>query len=242
MRSELTRLHSRWGDEFDRNTGDFGANQKRGFGPGLPRFDARLLFYLLREWKPRRYLEIGSGLSTYYASLAARANSRELRPMTISCVEPYPYPALDTIAGIEIRRAFAQDLPLRSFGELEEGDVLFVDSSHVLKIDSDVAWLLLEALPSLRPGVIVHFHDIPFPYNTPYPARTWIFGDYWPIYWNEAMAVQAFLAFNTDFEIVMSAPLLRHADEDYFISTFPDYTPLDRENNPFSSLWIRRVR
>jgi predicted O-methyltransferase YrrM len=242
MRSDLSRLHRRWGDEFDRETGPFETNRERGFGPGLPRFDARLLYYLMREWKPLHYLEIGSGLSTYYASLAARVNEGENRPMRLYCVEPYPYPELANIAGIEIRRDFAQNIPLSAFRELEEGDVLFIDSSHALRIDSDVSWLLLEALPSLRPGVIVHFHDIPFPYNTPYPAETWIFGDRWPSYWNEAMVVQAFLAFNSDFEIVMSAPLLRHADEAYFLSTFADYTPLIRESNPFSSLWIRRVR
>ena len=71
MRTDLSRLHRQWGDEFDRETGPFEANRERGFAPGLPRFDARLLYYLMREWKPRHYMEIGSGLSTYHASLAA---------------------------------------------------------------------------------------------------------------------------------------------------------------------------
>jgi len=241
MRSELSRLHCKWGEEYEREAGDFEANQKRGFGHGYTRFDARLLYYMLRELEPSRYLEIGSGLSTYYASLATRAKSSKGRTTRITCVEPYPFPVLESIAGITIRRDFAQNIPISAFSELEAGDVLFIDSSHMLKIDSDVAWILLEVLPILRPGVVVHLHDVPFPYNTPYPSKRWIFGDGWPMYWNEAMAVQAFLCFNTEFEIVMSAPLLRYADEHYFLSTFRDYTSMDREENPFSSLWIRRV-
>jgi predicted O-methyltransferase YrrM len=241
MRSLLFELHSRWNDDFERTAGEYAANQQRGFGPGYPKFDARILYYLLREWKPRRYLEIGSGLSTFYASLAAGKNAENGSTLRMTCVEPFPYGALRTIPNIEIRQDFAQNVPLTEFETLEAGDVLFIDSSHALKIDSDVSWLLLEVLPRLKSGVYVHIHDIPFPYNVPFPASKWIFGDRWPVYWNEAMAVQAFLAFNSAYEIVLSAPMLRHLDESGLQSRFSDYVPLDREEDPFSALWIRRI-
>ena len=82
------------------------------------------------------------------------------------------------------------------FGQLQKDDVLFIDSSHVLKIDGDVPFLYLEVLPTLNVGVVVHIHDVPFPYNIPYPPQLWVFSQEWPMLWNEAMVVQAFLSFN----------------------------------------------
>ncbi len=119
--------------------------------------------------------------------------------------------------------------------------MLFIDSSHALKIDSDVAYLFLEVLPRLQPGVLVHIHDVPFPYNVPYPADAWLFGERWPVYWNEAMIVQAFLAFNSAFEVVLSTPLIRSADEAFLSARFADYVPVAADPNPPSSLWLRRT-
>ena len=134
-----------------------------------------------------------------------------------------------------------QDVPLARFEELEAGDVLFIDSSHALKIDSDVAFLFLEVLPRVKPGVIVHIHDVHFPWNGPYPADTWLFGERWPVYWNEAMVVQTFLAFNDSFRVELSTPMVRHHDEAFLTSRFADYTPVADDPNPPSSLWLRRV-
>jgi hypothetical protein len=195
----------------------------------------------LREHKPRRSLEVGSGLSTYYASLAAAKNADDDRPMSITCIEPYPYDALRTLDGFELVESFVQDVPVEKFEELEDGDVLFIDSSHALKIDSDVAYLFLEVLPRIRPGVLVHIHDVPFPFNTPFPASSWIFGERPPVYWNEAMIVQTFLAFNQAFEIQLSTPMIRHYDEEFLLERFDDYTPLTEDPNPPSSLWLQRV-
>jgi hypothetical protein len=241
MTKLLGELAGRWEEEFRRVTGDYAANQRAGFGPGYPRGDARTLYYLLREHRPARYLEVGSGLSTYYATLAGSGNAADGAPLQITCIEPYPFAALRTLPDVELLQAFVQDVPLSRFERLQDGDVLFIDSSHALKIDSDVAYLFLEVLPRLAPGVFVHIHDVPFPYNTPYPADTWLFGERWPVYWNEAMLVQAFLAFNRDFEILLSTPLIRHEDERFLIDTFDDYVPLPQETNPASSLWLRRI-
>ncbi|RYJ06449.1 MAG: class I SAM-dependent methyltransferase, partial [Actinomycetales bacterium] len=203
MTQTLDGLVERWDAEFVEHTGDYLANTRRGFGPGYPGLDARFLYFMLREHKPRRYLEVGSGLSTYYASLAAERNKAEGAPLHLTCVEPYPFDALRTLPDFELVEGFVQDVPVEKFQELEDGDVLFIDSTHALKIDSDVAYLFLEVLPQVKKGVWVHIHDVHFPYNTPFPSSTWLFGERWPVYWNEAMVVQTFLAYNSAFEIVL---------------------------------------
>ncbi|HEX4189873.1 MAG TPA: class I SAM-dependent methyltransferase, partial [Marmoricola sp.] len=215
VQKNLGTLADAWEQEFRTVAPDHGANAAKGFGPGYPAFDARTLYYKIREHKPARYLEVGSGLSTYYASLAATKNAAEGSPMSITCIEPYPYDALRTIEGFDLIEGFVQDVPVSRFAELEAGDVLFIDSSHALKIDSDVAYLFLEVLPRIKPGVYVHIHDVHFPYNGPFPADTWIFGERPPVYWNEAMVVQAFLAFNSAFEVQLSTPMIRHFDEQF---------------------------
>lgn len=241
MTKTLAALADRWESEYSEVAGDYVANTRQGFGPGYPQMDARTLYYMIREHKPARYLEVGSGLSTYYASLAARRNADEGSPVQISCVEPYPFDALKSLPDFELIEGFVQDVALERFEALEAGDVLFIDSSHALKIDSDVAFLFLEALPRVKPGVLVHIHDVHFPFNGPFPADTWLFGERWPVYWNEAMVVQTFLAFNTAFQTLLSVPMIRHEDEDSLNVRFDDYTPLAKDPNPPSSLWLRRV-
>jgi predicted O-methyltransferase YrrM len=241
MTARLGELADRWEADFQKHTGTYLDNQRQGFGPGYPAFDARTLYYLLREYKPSAYLEVGSGLSTYYATLAAARNAEDGAPMRITCIEPYPFDALKTLPGFELVQGFVQDVPVSRFEALSAGDVLFIDSSHALKIDSDVAYLFLEVLPRVKPGVLVHIHDVPFPYNAPYPADAWLFGERWPVYWNEAMIVQAFLAFNSAFEVVLSTPLIRAADEAFLSGRFEDYVPVVDDSNPPSSLWLRRT-
>jgi hypothetical protein len=240
MRKLLDQLADRWEADFE-TTGSYLANCEAGFGPGLPQFDARTLFYMLREHRPRHYLEVGSGLSTYYASLAAQRNAADGAPLRLTCIEPYPFVALQRLSGVDLVTGFVQDVPLARFEELEANDVLFIDSSHALKIDSDVAYLFLEVLPRLASGVLVHIHDVPFPYNVPFPADTWLFGERWPVYWNEAMVVQTFLTFNDAYEVLLSVPLLRFEDESALWGRFPDYLPVAEDPNPPSSLWLRRV-
>jgi methyltransferase family protein len=240
MTKTLDELATRWEDDYRATAGDYRANTRAGFGPGYPEFDARTLYYLLREHKPARYLEVGSGLSTYYATLAGRRNAEEGSPLSVTCIEPYPFDALRGLPSFQLIEGFVQDVPVSRFEELASGDVLFIDSSHSLKIDSDVAYLFLEVLPRVKPGVFVHVHDVPFPFNTPYPADTWLFGERWPVYWNEAMVVQTFLAFNSAFDILLSTPIVRHHDERFLQDRFADYVPVAQDPNPPSSLWLRR--
>lgn len=240
MKQSLRDLLSRYYEEFSR----FPRYQELtsiGFGPGYTAVDALTLYAMVRHLKPKRYLEVGSGLSTFYCSLAAEQNAREGHPVEITCIEPHPYPRLTEIPGIRLHPAPVQDVDLGAFETLQPGDILFIDSTHVVKIDGDVPYLFLEVLPSLQRGVHVHVHDVPFPYNIPYPPELWIFGRDWPMLWNEAMMVQAFLCGNRDFRITMSTPLLRHFDEPFLRAVVPIYESVDENPNAFSSLWLHKV-
>jgi predicted O-methyltransferase YrrM len=213
----------------------------QGFGPGYPRLDALVLYSMLRARKPARYVEVGSGLSTYYASLAGQKNALDGKPMQITCVEPYPFEALKTIRGITVLQREVQDVGLDLFTDLGEGDVLFIDSSHAVRLDGDVPFLFLEVLPALRTGPLIHIHDIPFPYHCPYPADYWIYKAVWPMWWNESMLLHALLCGNRQFAVTLSTPLIRFHDEAFLKQLIPGYRTVEEEPNTFSSIWLKKV-
>ena len=215
------------------------ANQ--GFGLGYTAVDALTLYLMIRYIKPARYVEVGSGLSTYYCSLAAEKNSEEGSPLKITCIEPYPFKNLYSLPGIEIIAKEVQDVEPSFFECLQQNDIFFIDSSHSLRVDSDVPYLYLEILPAIKKEVFVHIHDIPFPYNVPYPPELWIFGKPEPMFWNEAMVVQAFLCGNDNFQIILSTPMLRFFEEKFLQQNIPIYETIEQNPNAFSSLWLKRV-
>jgi hypothetical protein len=242
FRRRLARLMTAYHEEFTQLP-PFAELTRRGFGHGFPHLDALILYAMVRDLKPKRYLEVGCGLSTYYASLAARRNAAEGHPATITCIEPYPFTALYNIEGIKVIKALVQDVPLDEFSALEPGDILFIDSTHIIRIDGDVPFLFLEVLPVLKSGVRIHVHDIPFPYNTPYPANFWVLlrepaSNHWPVYWNEPMLLQALLAFNTRYSIDLSCPMLRHFDAPFLAKTIPDYDGMAEGADGYSSIWL----
>ena len=122
---------------------------------------------------------------------------------------------------------------LRRLG-LEAGDVLFIDSSHMLRIGSDVQFEYLEILPRLKPGVIVHIHDIFLPAEYP---RNWVHDKH--IFWNEQYLLQAFLAFNASFEVLWGGSWMHLNHPAELESAFQSYK---RENQWPGSFWIRRVQ
>ncbi|HCM42908.1 MAG TPA: hypothetical protein DIS66_06335 [Candidatus Omnitrophica bacterium] len=215
---------------------------KKKFGPGYTYLDSLVLYCIIRKFKPKRYVEVGSGLSTWYCAQAAIQNLTEGHSLKISCIEPFPHEKLKTIPNIEITQLEVQEVAVEYFDKLESGDILFIDSSHIVKVDSDVPFLHLEVLPRLKKGVIVHIHDIPFPYNTPFPPDRWVLKPGFPMYWNEAMLVQAFLAFNDSFEILLSAPLIRFHNEKFLEDIVPHYEGIQKNPNTFSSLWIKKIK
>jgi predicted O-methyltransferase YrrM len=215
----------------------------RKHGPGFTRVDALVLYLMLRHHQPARYLEVGSGLSTDYALLAAATNAAEGRPVKMTVVDPFMTAATRALQaqGVEVIPREAQDLAVEEYTRLEAGDVLFIDTTHIVRIDGEVPYLILEVLPALKPGVLVHIHDIHFPYYVPIDPDAYVFDRRWPMLFTEAMLVQAWLCNNSRVEIVMSTPLLRHHDEDFLRRVVPGYQPLDRADfdTHHGSLWFR---
>ena len=118
--------------------------------------------------------------------------------------DPFPTAVDETLPGsAELVRVKAQDVPEEVFTELRAGDVLFVDTTHTVKIASDVNHIVLRVLPLLEKGVIVHVHDIFLPYEYP----RFFFADY-ALYWAEQYLLQAFLAFNSSFEVLCAVHAL----------------------------------
>jgi predicted O-methyltransferase YrrM len=211
-----------------------------GIGLGYAASEAAVLYMMIRSRRPRRYLEVGSGVSTVYAARAAARNADVGYPVELSCVEPFPSRQLRGLPGITLRVDEVQDVDLATFRELAAGDILFIDSSHVVKIDGDVPYLFLEVLPNLQPGVLIHIDDVHFPYNTPYPAEHWVlrqssYPPIWPKYWTEAMLLQALLCFSDGFRIAMSLPLIRHHDPTYLAEQTPFASPAG------SAIWLEKM-
>ncbi len=239
MKRRLSDLLGRYYEEFATYP-PYQQLSQIGFGPGYTAVDALTLYLMIRNLKPARYLEIGSGLSTYYASLAAVRNGKEGSPVAMTCIEPHPYEKLATIPGIVIVKDQVENVEPSLFRSLAPNDILFIDSSHVLRVGGDVAYLLLEILPTLPSGVAIHVHDVPFPFNIPYPPELWIFGQKWPMFWNEAMVLQALLCGNRDFEIVLSTPLIRYFDEQFLRDKIPIHQSVQENQNTFSSIWLKK--
>lgn len=150
----------------------------------FPLQDAALLYGIVRHLRPRRLVEVGSGWST---TVTRRAIEDGTLDTELTCIEPYPRDFVQAMNGIELRRERVEHTPWSVFSRLEPGDVLFVDSSHVAKTGSDVVHLVLEVLPRLPAGVLVHVHDIFLPED--YPLE-WVRAGFG---WNEQYLVHAFL-------------------------------------------------
>ena len=195
--------------------------------------DAHLAYAMVRHLRPGRVLELGSGYSTLVMALACQANAHEGAQSTYTAYDPYPTPLLaHPPAGLTAYRALpAQEVPLDEFTALETGDVLFVDTSHTVKLGGDVNHVVLDVLPRLAPGVHVHFHDIwlPFEYHPELVRNQRLF-------WAEQYLLQAFLAMNGGYEIVLAAHAARVRQPDRFRALLPSWAP---DTYP-TSFWIRR--
>ncbi len=158
--------------------------------------DARALFVLLQKWRPRRVIEVGSGFSSL---LIADVSTRLLeQPLDFTCIEPYPREFLKSNPpGINrLLEQRVQEVPLSVFSDLQPGDILFIDSSHVAKTGSDVNYLYFEVLPRLKSGVHIHIHDIFLPLEYP---REWVLHENRS--WNEQYLVQALMLYSSGFQL-----------------------------------------
>lgn len=199
--------------------------------------DALVLFAMMRLARPRRIVEIGSGFSS-----ACMLDTRDICDLdtSFSFIEPEPQRLLTLLRAVDsdqcnIIRSNVQDVPVSSFLALEANDILFINSSHVMKCGSDVNQELFEILPRLGPGVIVHFHDMFFPFE--YPAA-WLLDRRYS--WNEAYGVRAFLMYNTAFRIIFFNDAFAIKEAAFVRRHTPDVAPLFL-GHPGGGLWIRRV-
>jgi len=177
--------------------------------------DALVAYCVVRHFQPRLIIEVGSGFSSLVlGKAAARSNTSDL-----ICIEPFPRQFLrQGFLGLRsLIEKNVQAIDLEFFAQLGSGDILFIDSSHTVKIGGDVNYLFLEVLPRLRPGVIVHLHDIFLPFEYP---RDWVLDEF--RFWTEQYLLQAFLMFNSEFEVLMANSYLNHYYVQDLKAAFPN--------------------
>lgn len=191
---------------------EFGYND----GPFLSG-DSEYLYNMIRHFKPSRLIEIGSGHSTLMAINAIRQNQQDDRSYRCdhTCIEPYENSWLEQ-TDISVLRKMVENTNIALYKELKAGDILFIDSTHMIRPQGDVLFEYLEILPQLNPGVIIHIHDI----FTPKDYLTeWIIKE--NRFWNEQYLLEAFLSNNKDFRIIGATNYLMHNHFDSFSNKCP---------------------
>jgi Methyltransferase domain len=186
-----------------------------------PVLDAEFLYTVLCHFKPKNLIEVGSGFSSL---ITADVNRRILgNKLNFSCIEPFPRQFLiDGVEGItRLVRKKVEEVELSFFDQLESGDILFIDSSHVSKVGSDVNYLFFEVLPRLRKGVMVHIHDIFLPDEYP---KVWMIDQ--GRNWNEQYLVRAFLQYNSNWKVIWSAHFMGSRHTKAVQETFPHFPEL----------------
>jgi predicted O-methyltransferase YrrM len=223
------------------------------FQSGRSRFfgyiEAQVLHAVIRQYKPARIIEIGSGVPTYCSFQAISMNRKDTGANgRIFCVEPDPVDMIKQIAktadNVELMPKPIQAVPLDYFRELGPNDIVFIDSNHVVRSGSEVNFIVLEILPILQKGVLVQFHDIYLPYD--YDRE--VLENF--IHPNETALVAAFLACNARYKILFSLSMLHYERRHEMQSVLPEYNPesdwrgmrvgeWDEAKHFPSSLWLR---
>ena len=197
---------------------------------GLP--DAALLYAILRTAKPARLVEVGAGHSTLVSQRALDRNRAEGSDCDHVCIEPFEAPWLGQLSATVLRTR-VEDADAALFHSLDSGDVLFVDGSHSVRPQGDVLAVVQEILPRLRPGVIVHIHDLLTPRDYP---ESWVLDG--RTMWNEQYLVEAFLTWNDEFEILFAAHHIYTDHRASFDRLRPELA--GREWHEPTALWLRR--
>ncbi len=196
--------------------------------------DAIFLHLLIRHFKPKQIIEIGSGYSS-----AVMLDTNEMyfnNSIKISFIEPYPNRLFSLCKDIDkTSNTFitecVENIDLSIFNLLNENDILFIDSTHVSKTGSDVNFILFEILPRLKQGVLIHFHDIFYPFEYP---KSWVLEQN-GFCWNEDYILKAFLMYNNEFEIILFNTFLEHFYENWFLENMPNCL-----KNRGGSIWLRK--
>lgn len=202
--------------------------------PSYSGIDAEYLYSLVRLTKPKRIIEIGSGFSTLMMLEAIKVNESEKtgQATTITCVEPYEMPWLEQ-TGVEVIRKKVEELPLSFFESLNENDILFIDSSHVIRPEGDVLYEMFNILPVLKPGVVIHIHDIFSPFD--YPER-WMKEEF--RMWNEQYLLEALLMNSKKYEIIGALSYIGDRHPQIMQSKFPLSAATKKLRG--SAMWIRK--
>jgi hypothetical protein len=225
MQLELLRGHfTKFRHEYTNLPVEPPPGQKRPFR-GV---DALVAYCMIRHFQPQLTIEVGSGWSSLVLGQAVAKNNNS----ALICIDPFPSDFVRK--GVAALRSLiekkVQNIDLEFFTQLDSGDILFIDSSHTVKIGGDVNYLFLEVLPRIKPGVIVHVHDIflPFEYR-----RDWVLDEF--RFWTEQYLLQAFLAFNSEFEVLLANSYLNHYHQEDLKAAFPGLSSWAG-----GSFWIRR--
>jgi len=200
--------------------------------------DSDAYYSIIRCKKPRRIIEIGSGNSTLVAIEAIKENFKECGIQEeLTCIEPFPPKYLTNLnySFLNLIIKKLQEIKLDFFINLEKNDILFIDSTHVLKSGGDVWYEYCEILPRLKEGVFIHVHDIylPRPYGKIYYDQD--------LYWNEQYLLQSFLTFNYKYQIIFPSSYYylnyKNKLEEYYSSELKEMKRLFPDSIP-SSFWM----
>lgn len=199
-----------------------------------PITDSLTLFAMIRHYKPKRIIEIGSGLTS---ALMMDVNERFFNnEIDLKFIEPYTETLLSRMNKKDKDRykvisKKVQEVPLKEFAGLESGDFLFIDSTHVSKFNSDVNYELFNIIPSINSGVIIHFHDMfdGFEYPIGWLRNGWA--------WNEDYLLRAYLMANNNYEVLLMNDYLVGRHSDLLLKSYPRF-----KNDCGGSLWIKKIK
>jgi predicted O-methyltransferase YrrM len=194
--------------------------------------DGIVLYSMIRHFKPKRIIEVGSGYSS-----AIMLDTNELffnNEINLTFIEPYPERLYSLLKesdkkSSEIIVSDLQLVPLEHFEKLNSGDILFIDSTHVVKTGSDVNYILFEILPKLNKGVLIHFHDVFYPFEYP---KDWVFKGF---NWNEDYFLKAFLMYNNKFKVKLFSEYLHMHHKEVF-----QKMPITYKNTG-GNLWLEKI-
>lgn len=220
-----------------------GALAARGIGFRYGPIEGQVLHCAIRTLAPPLVVEVGSGASTALIADAAAKNAAEGSTRSrIVTIDPFAPAEVAGLPGVEVIAQPAQSVAESVFAELGEGDLLFIDSTHVVKAGSELGPLYLDVLPGLAAGVTIQIHDI----YLPYLYSPWILTELWD--WQETLLLAALLVNNPELEVLCALSALHDARSDQLRTLLPDYRPLelvdgiDAGRGPGhypSSIWLR---
>ncbi len=192
------------------------------WGPGFGAIESQVLHCFLRTNAPARIVEVGSGQSTVCMLEASKLNVRDGRPeIRITCIDPYPRKSLQGVNNITVMKQTCQAAPRAVFSQLQAGDLLFIDSSHAVKVGSDVIRIYLDIIPSLPAGVFIHIHDI----NLPYLYSRSTLSAYFHTNSQETTLLTALLTNNKRLSLLTSLSALHYDRPQRMKSLLSDYMP-----------------